>query len=483
MLESKVKSIISDGEGICVEFKTCKSGLSKDIYESVSAFLNRSGGELLLGVNDKGEVIGIEKKYFQKIKSDFTTSINNSQKITPSFYLSIQEVKIDNKNILYIYVPESSQVHRCNGKIFDRNEDGDFDITNNNELVTTLFLRKQTNYSENKIYPHAELTDFRSDIIEKVRKLVSLERKDHPWKSLDDFELLKSAQLYKKDFETGKDGFNLAAILLFGKDETILSVLPHYKIDAILRRDNVDRYDDRDDIRTNLIDAYDRLIHFGEKHLSDPFYLENDQRISLRRKILREVVSNLLIHREYTNAFPAKFIIDKEKFYTENSNKPHSHGLIDPFEFSPFPKNPSIARLFKEIGRADELGSGVRNLFKYCKSYCGSDPQLIEEDIFKFILPLTGKIVQEPPQKNIVSTGEATGEATGEVTGEVDRTNKIIDFCKKPKTSNEIMGLLGLTHKEYFRTEILNPLLEQGLLHPTIPDKLTSPKQKYYSTL
>ena len=36
----------------------------------------------------------------------------------------------------YIYIPESSQVHRCNGKIFDRNEDGDMDITDNTNLVS-----------------------------------------------------------------------------------------------------------------------------------------------------------------------------------------------------------------------------------------------------------------------------------------------------------------------------------------------------------
>ena len=34
-----------------------------------------------------------------------------------------------------------------------------------------------------------------------------------------------------------------------------------------------------------------------------------------------------------------------------------------------------------------------------------------------------------------------------------------------------------ISNRDYFRKEILNPLLEKGLLHPTIPDKLTSPKQ------
>ncbi|MBI5555556.1 MAG: putative DNA binding domain-containing protein [Elusimicrobia bacterium] len=225
------------------------------------------------------------------------------------------------------------------------------------------------------------------------------------------------------------------------------------------RRENVDRYDDRDDIRTNLIESYDRLLSFGEKHLNDPFYLENDQCISLRGKILREVISNLLIHREYTNAFPAKFIIEKEKIQTENGNKPHGLGPINPERLTPFPKNPSIARVFKEIGRADELGSGTRNLFKYCRAYCGNDPQLIEEDIFRFVLPLTPQATQQ----------------------DEERTKIILEFCKTPKNRGEIQKLLGLKDREYFRSEVLKPLIEQGLLHPTISNKLTSPKQRYYS--
>ena len=440
----KIKQIIKQGEGISVEFKECRTSLAKDVYDTVCAFLNRSGGELLLGVNDNGVITGIDPDYVEQIKKD------------------MEEISIGGKMILYVYVPESSQVHRCSGRIYDRNEDGDFDITDNNGLVSKLFLRKQTTYSENQVFPLVELADLRQDIIARVRKQAAIHYENHIWESMDDFGLLKSAQLYKKDFQTGENGFTLAAILLFGKDETILSVLLHFRTDAILRRENRDRYDDRDDIRTNLIDSYDRLLSFGEKHLNDPFYMENDQRVSLRGHILREVISNILIHREYINAFPAKFIIDHEKLYTENSNKPHGSGLIDPAYFSPYPKNPSVARIFKEIGRADELGSGVRNLFKYCRAYCGHDPQLFEGDVFKFVLMLT-------PQ------------ATPQATPQDERIKRILEFCQTPRDREEIQKFLGLKDREHFRLEILKPLIEQGLLHPTIPDKLRSPKQKYYS--
>lgn len=354
-----------------VEFKACRDALNRDVYESVCAFLNRSGGDLLLGVTDDGEVSGVAPGAVERIKQDFVTALNNPQKLDPTFYLSIDTVQIDGETVLHVYVPESSQVHRCNGKIYDRNEDGDLDITRNTGLVAALYQRKQASYAENRIYPHVRLADLRDDLIAKARKMAVNQRASHPWAELDDMELLKSAQLYLRDFQSGQEGFTLAAVLLLGKDETILSVLPHHRTDAILRRENLDRYDDRDDIRTNLLQSYERLMAFGAKHLPDRFYLEGDQRISIRDRILREVVANLLIHREYLNAFPAKLVIERDKLRTENSNKPHGHGLIDPASFSPFPKNPVIARFFKEIGRADELGSGVRNLFRFGREYAG----------------------------------------------------------------------------------------------------------------
>lgn len=189
------------------------------------------------------------------------------------------------------------------------------------------------------------------------------QRANHPWMNMNDEELLQSAGLYQKNYSTGEEGYTMAAVLLLGKDEVIQSILPHYKTDAILRIQNIDRYDDRDDVRTNLIESYDRLMAFIAKHLPDKFYQEGTQRISLRDHIFREVIANLLVHREFTNAFPAKMIIEKNGVTTENWNRPHGNGLINAALFSPFPKNPVIAKFFKEIGWAEELGFGCEKQF------------------------------------------------------------------------------------------------------------------------
>ncbi len=239
--------------------------------------------------------------------------------------------------------------------------------------------------------------------------MIKINRADHPWNELSDNDFFNASGLYRRDLTTGKEGFTLAALLLFGKDEVIQSAIPHYKIDALVRRVDLDRYDDRENIRCNLVEAYDRLMAFIVKHLPDKFYLEGDLRVSLRDKIFREIVANILIHRESMNAYPSSLIIYNDRVETKNANKPHLYGQLFPETFEPYPKNPHIAQMFTQIGRSEELGTGVRNVYKYSKAYSGSDNiQFLEEDVFIARVPLTPKY-----SENKKTVGKTEGKTEG----------------------------------------------------------------------
>lgn len=115
MPEARIKALIKQGEGLRVEFKECKKSLPKDVCQTVTVFLNRTGGDLPLGVKNDGTIVGVDPESIPQIKKDLTTTTNNSRKIHPSAFLAIAEVKIRGKIVLLALVPESSQVHRCNG--------------------------------------------------------------------------------------------------------------------------------------------------------------------------------------------------------------------------------------------------------------------------------------------------------------------------------------------------------------------------------
>ncbi|MDR1688334.1 MAG: hypothetical protein LBS21_06955 [Clostridiales bacterium] len=256
-------------------------------------------------------------------------------------------------------------------------------------MVAQIHQRKASDYSERKIYPYAKESDFEFErLMPLVRRLAASYRTRHPWEKMSDDQIIKSAGLYRTEPESGKSGYTLAAVLLFGREEIIRACTPNYVTDAVYRRENPDRYDDRLMVTANLIDAYDQLMEFIGKHTLDRFFLIGTQRVSVISWIARELVSNILVHREYTSAYPAKIIIEDERITTENWCLPKFPGKIDPGTFTAYPKNPLIANFFVNIGRADVLGSGVRNLYKYTKIYSGGEPELIEGDVFRTTVPL-----------------------------------------------------------------------------------------------
>lgn len=391
-----VQQLLSMGENIAVEFKRAGNGISSDTYETVCSFLNRFGGDIFLGVLDDGSVEGVPEKAAPDMVKNFIKNISNDNFLSPTIYLAPEILHYDdNHTIIHIHIPPSAEVHSYKRVIYDRVDDADVKVTATS-AIAQMYIRKQGIFTERKVYPYARMDDLRTDLFPKIRTLaVNHAGGDHPWQAMTDIELLKSAGLYGRDMVTGKEGFNLAAIMLLGKDDTILSVAPAYVTDALVRRVNVDRYDDREIIKTNLVDSYEQLMAFGKKHLPDKFYLEDTANKSLRNIILREMIANTLIHREFSSAYTAKFVIESGKMYTENANRAKQYGMLTTKNMEPHPKNPLIAAFFRNIGYADQLGSGVRNLYKYSRFYSGLDPQFSEGDVFVTTVAFDDAVIRD----------------------------------------------------------------------------------------
>lgn len=388
-MDSKaLKTILKIGETVAVEFKRCGNGIESDTYESVCSFLNRFGGDIFMGVLNNGTVNGVPPKAAPDMVKNFITVISNPALFTPTIYLSPEILEYEGHTIIHVHVPPSAEVHSYKKVIYDRVNDADVKVTATAQLAQ-MYIRKQSIFTERKIYPYAAIDDLRTDLLPRIRQMaVNHAGGSHPWENMTDEELLRSAGLYGRDVATGESGYNLAAILLLGKDEVIQNVCPAYETDALVRKVNVDRYDDREIVRTNLIESFDLLMDFIKKHLPDKFFLEDENRVSLRNIIAREIVSNTLMHREYTSSYAAKLVIKKDQMYTENASRAVGNGFITPENLEPNPKNPLIASFFRNIGRADRLGSGVHKLFKYTKYYSGKDPVFEDGDVFRIVVPL-----------------------------------------------------------------------------------------------
>ena len=276
----ELKELLKGREKRTLEYKRAWNEVPKNMFDTVCSFLNRDGGVIVLGVEDNGQIKkGVDPEAVHQMCKDISNQSNNPQKLSPTFLLQPETVDVDGKKVIVVFVPSSSQVHKSAGNIYDRSTDGDY-IQKTDAEISALYLRKRQDYSENHVYPYLRMEHFDPNTIEKARSLIRRKFPNHPWLDLDTKEMLRQANLYCYDLENNKSGYNLAALMLFGQQEFIQSALPYYRIDAIVRLDNEDRYDDRLTLTGNIIESYESLMAFVEKHLPDPFFLEGTQRVS-----------------------------------------------------------------------------------------------------------------------------------------------------------------------------------------------------------
>ena len=193
---------------------------------------------------------------------------------------------------------------------------------------------------------------------------------------------------------------------------------------------------------------------------------------SLRNTIVREMISNTLMHREFTSSYTAKFVIEKDRMYVENANRATKEGFITVDNLEPNPKNPIIAAFFRNIGYADQLGSGVRKLFKYSKYYSGKDPLFVEDDVFRIIVPLddaysfdygieagSSKVIEINNADKMPINADKTP-----INSLSAQQNSIIQFAKETGSikSRQVEELLGVKQRRARR--ILGELVNMGIL-------------------
>jgi ATP-dependent DNA helicase RecG len=389
MTIEEIEKIITQGEGVSIEFKKAKEKVPASLYETVVSFANTKGGYILLGVEDDGSVMGIPPENKATFLKNIASALNSKDNINPELYLNPESIDYKGKTIIVIQVPASSQVHNHAGRIYIREYETDIDVTGNQHTIRRLFLKKGNIYTETHIYPGLKMSDMDEALFVKARNIIRGFNPAHPWLNVDNMQMLRDASLHWNDYENNREGFSLAAALIFGKDLTIQNLLPAYKVEAMVRIKDKDRWDDRLTLRTNLIDTYQKLKEFLYRYLPDKFYLEGDQRVDLRDRIFREVIGNIIVHREYTDATATEVIIEEDAVRTLNPNNPYFNGIMDLDNFNPHPKNPNLRKFFLALGWTDEIGSGIRNTRKYLPRYVeNAAPVFIDKTMFRTIIPL-----------------------------------------------------------------------------------------------
>lgn len=284
-----------------MEFKEILTPTDRLSAEMV-AFSNAQGGQLLIGINDDGNIEGLRKEEVKKFREQAMNKAANSCK--PPINVWTEVITVTKKSVLVIHIPKGVALHR-DGKheVWVRSGLNERRVTDNAEL-SRLMQEKGLIYADRQIMTTAGIDDLDTASFKRFYKT----RFDREMGS-DEGEvrrILKNMKLLRDDRPT------LTSLLLFGIHNEY--TIPQFCIKAIWFYTDeciTTRYRSSVDIHGTLVDQYKAGKDFIVSKLNNPqgdkdFNSTGD--LEIPELVIKELLINALFHRDY-------FIADSIKLY------------------------------------------------------------------------------------------------------------------------------------------------------------------------
>lgn len=383
----ELEELLNRTERENIEFKKCEGKLSKDVWETYSAFANTSGGYIVLGVQEpipyKYEVVGV--KNYQKILDDLFNLAANPEKVSINLLndKNVSVVEDDGKYVIVIFIPELSIIQKplyldkIISKAYIRKNSADYLITQDEYA---RFLRNATTNIDGELLDGYTIDDLDKDSVLLFKNIIHQRKPEGNYLEKDNEEFLKDMGVFRIDRSDGrKSKLTLAGLLFLGTDEAITSRLPHFHLDYLNKKGVIDSLRWRDRVSSgdlnytnlNIFKFYNLVIEKLKATIEEPFDLDDK---SVRKSsaeletMLREALVNMLVHADYldsetpiraevhdffyTFTNPGTMKIPKEQFFVGSLSEPRNNTLIT---------------YFKKIGAAEKEGGGGREIFDVTK--------------------------------------------------------------------------------------------------------------------
>lgn len=360
-------------EGESVEYKE-SSADKESLLRSVAAFANSRGGKIELGVNDKGEKIGVT--IGKRTVEDLARWI--TEEIRPALYPSIEVKKINDKNTIEITISESpTKPHFYKGIAYVR-------VGRINKALEPhmleQFLKKKLQGGFDEVQSHAQLEDVdEKKVIEFTNLMRYAGRKKVEYQELE--HTLKALGVY-----LNKKLFN-AAFMVFGKDP--YTFFPQLSFRCVLRSGS----EIRDYLFTSgtIFEIEKDVELFLERNLKRTVKIEKFERkeyLEVPVEALREAIFNSLIHRDYFHPSGNYLeITDGEVIVKNPGTLPEGLSLKDLYgRHDSIPTNKLIASLAYLAGKIEQWGEGTVKIVKEAAKAGLSKPIFKQERGFFYVI-------------------------------------------------------------------------------------------------
>jgi ATP-dependent DNA helicase RecG len=351
--------IVDLGESEKIEFK---SSFNHELIETIVAFSNSIGGKIITGINQKKEFIGltVNDESVQNWVNEIKT------KTSPQIIPDVEIVEFENKKYVIFGVQEYPiKPVATKGKYFKRR-------ANSNHLLSTsevvnLHLQSFNSSWDYHINSRFKLEDLSFDKVQLAIEAIN----SRGGKITDD----PLTFLIKNDLvRNGK--ISNAAYFLFTSRDTVLTTieLGRFQTDIIIK----------DSVRTksDILAQIEEVLNFVRKHINKEIIItgeaRNTERWQYPLEAIREIVLNMIVHRDYRSSSDSivKIYNNKIEFYNQGL-LPENITVEDLLSnnYKSTPRNRLIADFFKNMGLIEKYGSGIQRIVNHFKEAGLAAPQ------------------------------------------------------------------------------------------------------------
>lgn len=467
------KTVSQKAETQTLELKAAHVDCPKRLYDTLSSFSNQdSGGIILFGIDETSsfEIVGVYD--LQSLQKKVTEQCNQME---PPVRAVFTVAELDGKPVCSAEIPSIDLsarpcYYKGAGRIkgsYVRVGDADLPMTGY-ELYSYEAFRKHM-YDDERPIERAALSALNQDMLQRY----ALEKRiDRPG-----FGRLSEVEQYELLNITRNGIPTLAAVLNFAIYPQ--GYLPQLGITAIVvpgteigsTAEDSARFLDNKRIEGTIAEMTEEALAFCKRSMKIRTIIDPDSGLRIDRteypiNALREIILNALIHRDYslyTEGTPVQIDFFSDRVEIHSPGCLYGRTTIEQLGHSrPDLRNPALAVMAETLTDSENRYSGIPTIRREMKAFGLPEP-VFENRRDEFVVTLY----------NAAAADENADPATGAET--------LIDFCKTPRSRREIADFLKIKTVSYAMQRYVVPLLQNGSLKMTDPDRPNSHTQKYYS--
>ncbi|MCP4376339.1 MAG: transcriptional regulator [bacterium] len=224
-----------------------------------------------------------------------------------------------------------------------------------------------------------------------------------------------------------------------------------------------------DEICGDLFGQVDRAMDLLlTKYLKASISYEGVQRIETHPvppEALRETLLNAVAHKDYASGAPIQISVYDDRIMFWNNGQLPDEWTVERLiaKHPSLPYNPDVANALFRAGMIEAWGRGIEKVMHACDDRGMARPELRYER--------PGIWVEFALESQVRTKA---GPSRDQV--------EVLQKCLQPSAIRDLMVLFRRTNRTKFRDQVLNSLLNDGLIEMTVPDKPQSSKQKYRTT-